>query len=398
MMRVYVFAFCAMMAAAVSATEIRDAAAALARLGFEDIRISQRDNTLYASVEPTAYRGTFRGAGVAVEELGRLFPSASDIELAITEYQSPQVAVHARRDDSGWNAQVDYETDAVLSALTQTAAIQKSTGRIDVRFYPMVSLDNHRFDKLYEYIVSIAPAVETTLWKGSRLTLQPVFPIATNVWHEKADAYIHLGVAALQQELRFTERLRAILSGGIFVGNVAGLDANLSYRLNKSLTLGMQAALLGDAYASGSGYHFDKLGEVTFLGKASYYHSPTRIEAGLTGGRFIYGDYGARLDLTRHFGEYAIGVFGILTGGEHNAGFHFAIPMGGKCQPRRGAMRMMLPEYFDWEYNMVSYYEYADERMGYQNETRPDVNHSAHYWQASYVELYLRKYLEGSIK
>ena len=45
-MRVYVFAFCAMMAAAVSATEIRDAAAALARLGFEDIRISQRDNTL----------------------------------------------------------------------------------------------------------------------------------------------------------------------------------------------------------------------------------------------------------------------------------------------------------------------------------------------------------------
>ena len=352
-MRVYVFAFCAMMAAAVSATEIRDAAAALARLGFEDIRISQRDNTLYASVEPTAYRGTFRGAGVAVEELGRLFPSASDIELAITEYQSPQVAVHARRDDSGWNAQVDYETDAVLSALTQTAAIQKSTGRIDVRFYPMVSLDNHRFDKLYEYIVSIAPAVETT---------------------------------------------RAILSGGIFVGNVAGLDANLSYRLNKSLTLGMQAALLGDAYASGSGYHFDKLGEVTFLGKASYYHSPTRIEAGLTGGRFIYGDYGARLDLTRHFGEYAIGVFGILTGGEHNAGFHFAIPMGGKCQPRRGAMRMMLPEYFDWEYNMVSYYEYADERMGYQNETRPDVNHSAHYWQASYVEQYLRKYLEGSIK
>ena len=397
-MRVYVFAFCAMMAAAVSATEIRDAAAALARLGFEDIRISQRDNTLYASVEPTAYRGTFRGAGVAVEELGRLFPSASDIELAITEYQSPQVAVHARRDDSGWNAQVDYETDAVLSALAHTAAIQKSTGRIDVRFYPMVSLDNHRFDKLYEYIVSVAPAVEVTLWKGSRLTLQPVFPVATNVWHEKADAYIRVGVAALQQEVRFTERLKATLSGGMFLGNVAGLDATLSYRLGKSLTLGMQAALLGDAYASGSSYHFDKLGEVSFLGKASYYHSPTHVEAGLTGGRFIYGDYGARLDLTRHFGEYAIGVFGILTGGEHNAGFHFAIPMGGKYQPRRGAIRVMLPEYFDWEYNMVSYYEYADERMGYQNETRPDVNHSAHYWQASYVEQYLRKYLEGSVK
>lgn len=397
-MRVMVFAFCAMMAVAVSATEVRDAAAELARLGFEDIRICQHDNTLYASVEPTAYRGTFRGAGVAVEELGRLFPTARDIELAITEYQAPQVAVHARRGDGGWNALVDYETDAVLSALGQTTSERTSTGRVDVRLYPMVSLDNHRFDKLYEYIVSIAPAVETTLWKGSRLTLQPVFPIATNVWHEKPDAYIHIGTAALRQELCLTERLRATLSGGIFLGNVAGLDATLSYRLNKSLTLGMQAALLGDAYASGSFYHFDKLGEVTFLGKASYYHCLTRIEAGLTGGRFIYGDYGARLDLTRHFGEYAIGVFGILTGGEHNAGFHFAIPMGGKYQPRRGAVRLMLPEYFDWEYNMVSYYEYADGRMGYQNETRPDVNHSSHYWQASYVEQYLRKYLEGSMK
>ena len=88
-----------------------------------------------------------------------------------------------------------------------------------------------------------------------------------------------------------------------------------------------------------------------------------------------------------------MGVFGILTGGEHNAGFHFAIPLGGRRQMRRGPFRLRLPEYFDWEYNMVSYYEYAEQRMGRQLETRPDVNHSAHYWQPAYVEQYLREYL-----
>ena len=398
MKRLIVFACYALMVAAAAATEAGEAAAALVRLGFEDIRISQSGGTVYASVEPTAYRGTFRGAGVAVVELGRLFPEATAIELAVTEYQSPQVAVHARREGGSWKATVDYATNAITKALGSVSAERSSTGRVDLTLYPMVSLDNHRFDILYEYVVSIAPSVELTLWQGNRITLQPVFPVATNIWHEKPDGYIRIGVATVSQQLNLSNRLKATLSGGMFMSNLFGFDGSLSYRVGQSLTLGLQAAVVGDAYPQTDGYEFEKLDNVTILGKASYYHAPTRLEAGLTGGRFIYGDYGARLDITRHFGEYAIGVYGILTGGEHNAGFHFAIPMGGKRQTRKGFFRPMLPEYFDLEYNMVTYDKYADERMGRQVETRPDVNHSAHYWQAAYVEQYLQKYLDGECK
>ena len=398
MKRLIVFACYALMVAAAAATEAGEAAAALVRLGFEDIRISQSSGTVYASVEPTAYRGTFRGAGVAVVELGRLFPEATAIELAVTEYQSPQVAVHARREGGSWKATVDYATNAITKALGSVSAERSSTGRVDLTLYPMVSLDNHRFDILYEYVVSIAPSVELTLWQGNRITLQPVFPVATNIWHEKPDGYIRIGVATVSQQLNLSNRLKATLSGGMFMSNLFGFDGSLSYRVGQSLTLGLQAAVVGDAYPQTDGYDFEKLDNVTILGKASYYHAPTRLEAGLTGGRFIYGDYGARLDITRHFGEYAIGVYGILTGGEHNAGFHFAIPMGGKRQTRKGFFRPMLPEYFDLEYNMVTYDKYADERMGRQVETRPDVNHSAHYWQAAYVEQYLQKYLDGECK
>ena len=398
MKRVIVYVCCALMALTATATEKQDAAAALVRLGFEDVRIILNGSTLYASVEPTAYRGTYRGAGVAIEELGRLFPEASAIELNVTEYQSPQVAVHAQREGNSWTASVDYETSSIASALSSAPAKQSSTGRVDLRLHPMVSLDNHRFDILYEYIVSIAPAVELTLWQGNRITLQPVFPIATNVWHEKPNAYIRVGVAAVSQEFNLANSLKATVSGGMFMSNLYGFDAKLAYRAGNSLTFGLQTALLGETYPRTDGYDFEKLDQFTVLGSATYYHAPTRLEAGLTGGRFIYGDYGARLDITRHFGEYAIGVYGILTGGEHNAGFHFAIPVGGKRQTRKGAFRLMLPEYFDWEYDMVSYNEFADQRMGWQNETRPDVNHSAHYWQAAYVEQYLREFLQGNIR
>ena len=342
MKRLIVFACYALMVAAAAATEAGEAAAALVRLGFEDIRISQSGGTVYASVEPTAYRGTFRGAGVAVVELGRLFPEAAAIELAVTEYQSPQVAVHARREGGSWKATVDYATNAITKALGNVSAERSSTGRVDLTLYPMVSLDNHRFDILYEYVVCIAPSVELTLWQGNRITLQPVFPVATNIWHEKPDGYIRIGVATVSQQLNLSNRLKATLSGGMFMSNLFGFDGSLSYRVGQSLTLGLQAAVVGDAYPQTDGYEFEKLDNVTILGKASYYHAPTRLEAGLTGGRFIYGDYGARLDITRHFGEYAIGVYGILTGGEHNAGFHFAIPMGGKRQTRKGFFRPML--------------------------------------------------------
>lgn len=366
----------------------------LTRQGFEDIRVNIVNEVVYASVEPTAYRGTFRGAAVALEELGGYFPDYNRFELVVTEYQTPQVAVHAQRDAASWQVSVDYAMSPVLKRLQGRPLANSSSWRFDVTAYPMVSLDNHRFDKLFEYTVSIAPTIEGTLWPGNRITLMPVFPVASNVWRRKPEGYIYIGVAAIQQDICFTDRLKAQVAGGIFMGNLMGIDARLTYRLGQCLTLGFKASWLGETYVDASKYHFEKLDKVSVLGKASYYHTPTQLEAEVTGGRFVFGDYGARLDITRHCGEYAIGVFGILTGGEHNAGFHFAIPLAGKRQLRKGDFRLKLPEYFDLEYNMESYYEYAAQKMGRQVETRPDVNHTAHYWQAAYVEQYLRKSLE----
>lgn len=388
-----IVAFCCLSVFRTSAASIMDE---LSAQGFEDIRVSIADSVLYASVEPTAYRGTFRGAAVALLALGSHYPDMNAVELVITEYQLPQVAVHARRCGAGWQVDVDYAITPIMKRLEGRPMHNNSAWRFDLTAYPMVSLDNHRFDVLYEYTVSIAPTIEGTLWTGNRIILQPVFPIASNVWKSKPEGYIHVGVAAIQQDVFVSDRLRAQLSGGMFLGSLMGFNASLTYRAGSALSFGLKAALLGEAYVDTDKYYFGSLDKVSVLGSASYYHAPTQLEAGITGGRFVFGDYGARLDLTRHYSDYSIGIFGILTGGEYNAGFHFAIPFGGKCQKRRGSFRVMLPEFYDMEYNMESYYEYADQKMGCQVETRPDVNHSAHYWQASYVEAWLRKYLQAN--
>ena len=124
-----------------------------------------------------------------------------------------------------------------LVRLKDRPLYNSSAWRFDLTAYPMVSLDNHRFDVLYEYTISIAPTIETTLWPGNRIVLQPVFPIASNVWRSKPEGYIHVGTAAIQQDVFIGNRLRAQLSGGMFLGNLMGVNAVLTYRAGNSLSI-----------------------------------------------------------------------------------------------------------------------------------------------------------------
>lgn len=395
---IFAFILNIVVAHAVNGT-ISDSANSLKEMGFENVRVKVVDGMVYAAVEAAAYRGTFRGAGVALKKLAADYPDMKNFELVVLEYKIPEIHVHACCENGGWKVGVDYRVEEVMSKLSDMEQNCNTAGKVDVTFYPMVSVDNHRFDKLCEFVVSLAPSFETTLWKGNRITVQPIFPVAWNVAGGSSDTYIHLGVASLRQEFRDRKgRWYGDVAGGFFLYDKVGLHASVGCHVTKSLDVSLRLGLMGDALVDDDGYNIESPDRFDFMFKADYYERFTKLQCSLSAGRFVYGDYGVRVDCTRHLGEYAIGLYGILTGGEHNAGFHFAIPFGGRRQKRKGAVRLRLPEYFDWEYSMVSYFKYTWERMGQEYEERPDKNRSAHYWQAGYVEQYLQKYLDGLIE
>lgn len=378
-------------------TGVAAATEMLEREGMENIRITQEDGVVYAAVEPTAHRGTFRGAGVAVRKLGEAFPTAGTVRLTILEYQRPAVQVEACRTGGAWTVKVE-KAGALDERLDKIRKQKPSTGKIDIAVYPMVSFVNQRFDKLCEYVVSIAPSFETTLWRGNRIAFQPIFPVLWNVEDYRTDKNIHLGATYIRQDFNMGKRWQATASVGYFLYERYGVHAELKYQLSQHIDLSARVGVTGSATVSSNRMWLDDLDRTSFMFKANWYEPRSRLQMSAQGGRFLYGDYGVRGDITRHFGEYAIGLYGILTGGEHNAGFHFAIPMGGKRQKRDGFVRLRLPEYFDWEYSMVSYFEYDSQKMGRQYEEAPDVNRSAHYWQPRFVEQYLQKFLDGEIE
>ena len=381
------------------AIDDEEAAAQLAALGMENVRVTTNKDAVLAVFEPTSYRGTYRGAAEGLRELNRLYPEARLYHIVLLENQQPQMALNATKVDSVWSVSGDYNYRDVISVFPLNKVTNSSKAKVDLTVHPMFAWINHRLDQLFEYVVSLAPTVETCLWKGNRITLQAVVPISYDVKTIRSARYVHIGIADIAQEVMSSNgRWQATLAGGFFFFDRLGFDLRTSYRVTPRLTLGAEASLTGEAIVRDGHYDISKPERFSFFGKAEYYEPQTRLQAQLLSGRFVFGDYGVRMDVSRHFGDYTIGLYGILTGGEHNGGFHFAIPLGPKKQTRKGALRLMLPEYFDWEYSMVSYYRYYNEQMGKYIEIRPDENHSAHYWQPVHVAQYTAKILNREIK
>lgn len=377
-----------------------DAAARLATLGFENVRVAEQgDHIVYATFEAVSYRGTYRGAAVGIEELGKIYPKVNTFRVMLLENQMPQVALTATRGDSIWSVEGDYDFKDVEIATRVHKTTNSSAMKFDFTAYPMAMWINHRLDTPFEYVLSLAPTMETSLWKGNRITLQAIIPVSYNDKCHHSQRYVRVGIADIAQDMIFLNgKLQATLAGGFFYFDRLGVDLRVAYHATPNLTIGAEGSYTGMAQVNDGHYDIKSPDKFSFFGKAEYYEPWSKLQAQIMGGRFVYGDYGARLDVSRHFSDYTIGLYGVLTGGENNAGFHFAIPLGPKKQMRKGAVRFKLPEYFDWEYSMNSKGKYVDKQMGEYIEIRPDENRSAHYWQPVHVAQYAQKILNGEIK
>lgn len=366
--------------------------------GFEDIRTKVRNDTLFASIEDRAHRGTFRGAAAAIKRVSEEYPEINQFEILLTDYKMPQLIVHAFKREGIWDVRVDREMESARKQLKTEKPQAASTGKIDITFVPMFSLVNNKLDHLFDYSLRIAPVFAATLWKGARLTLQPIFPIVNNLLDGDTQKYIQIGNATLSQQVLSTKRWKVTATAGFFNPERVGAHLKIGLHAFRGLNIYAEGGYTLEAnntMVKGFGI-VSNSGKLMLMAKAEYYEPHSKLQIELQGGQFLYGDRGARLDVTRHFSEYAIGLYGILTGGEKNFGFHFAIPMGGKRQKRTWFVRPRLPEYFSWEYSYQSYFKYWQEKMGRDYATQPDENHSAHYWEPDYVQEYVSRILNGT--
>lgn len=205
-----------------------------------------------------------------------------------------------------------------------------SAWKMDLVIYPDLFLENNTFDELYTYAINLNPAVEMALWKGGKMTAQVILPVATNLSGEMKR--IRPGIIALSQDVRFRHNIFGKMTVGNFTNNRYGAQLEIKYRTNNGRwELGGTAGSTGfSAITREDGWYIGRKQRINASLNASYYEPRLNLQFDLKAGRYIYGDYGVRGDCTRHFGEYAIGLYALCTDGEINGGFHFAIPLPGK--------------------------------------------------------------------
>lgn len=376
----------------------------LQQLGMEDIQVVTENGNTTIAFEDNIYRGTYRGIGKAIEAAMEGTERGS-LQMVVLEQSIPQLCITLTEEViTGYKEKrigmgevyrqmgISHDTDAAMATLRKAhQTFNRQAGKIDIVVYPEVKLENSSFDRLYSYYVNLAPAVEMTLWKGAELTAQAVFPIATNLKGQYRK--IRPGVIALSQECCFGKGWSGRVAAGNFTNNRMGAQAEMKYRTaNGRLELGAVAGgTVQSVLTDDEGWYISRKLRMNAALKASIYEPCFNLRFDLQAARYVYGDYGVRGDCTRHFGEYAIGVYGIYTDGELNGGFHFAIPLPGKRWSRNRGVRIRQADYFSMEYSMESWGKYADGKMGETYRTRPDENRSNRFFQPEYIRYFLIK-------
>ena len=372
---------------------------ALVDLGMENVKVAVQAGGVCIAYEDNVYRGTYRGLFEVIRTLLDE-PDIADenIQLAVLENGIPQIRVSLDREFVSAYRQgrlslaavmkglaISYDTGEVMKALKGTKAVNRSAGKVDLVLYPQVRLQNSWLDKIYGAVLDIAPAVEIGLWKGASFTGQVIFPVWNNLVGEMD--YIRAGMLVVRQEIRLPKNVFATLSVGNFNQDRIGVDLNLLYHTNSDRwAFGLSGGLTGASTFYGGRWEVTQWRRVNGSVLVRYNEPYYNLQFDLSAHRYIYGDYGVRGDCSRHFGEITVGLFAMYSEGEVNGGFHFAIPLPRKKRSKHRAVRVRLPEYFDWQYEAQSGPRYTSRRLGRSYETRPDENRNRTYYNPDFIK------------
>lgn len=197
-----------------------------------------------------------------------------------------------------------------LSVLAFTCFPVLATGQTvpgpKVEFYVGADLGHRQDMQKYEFLIHINPAVKWHFGDGWTVNAQAILPVFNQFGAYYR--YPRLGVADISKELQLgNHHIKA--SAGIFSAQRFGLDVKWMLPVCEWFALEAQLGLTG-FYEMTSRWLFSPVDRVTGLLSARFYIPGKNTEIRLSGGRYNYGDYGARLEWLIHFKNFcSVSVF-----------------------------------------------------------------------------------------
>ncbi|MDN0048981.1 hypothetical protein QVO10_06200 [Bacteroides gallinaceum] len=193
------------------------------------------------------------------------------------------------------------------------------TGYVDI----FMGVDFHYRDifhnKVYEALINLTPSVK---WYG-RNGWQAAAQIYVPVYNDYGDYYkrVRVNMAVISKENSWKEKYFLKISGGWFGNERYGLDIKTMCILNDWLALEAQLGWTGFC-SMAAGWRASTPERWTALIGADAYLNRYNTQFRLRGGRYVYKDYGAQLEIMRHFKHCTVGIYAEYSDQwEENAGF-----------------------------------------------------------------------------
>lgn len=312
-------------------TSMETIKAALKDHGFSNIRAVSEDSVTILAIQNDAYKLQASGIAAAIrtlEDEGIL--DGGTVRMLILDCDVPQLTLtyDSRRGD--WDVSHHVERSDWKS-VRRDSKTNSSFGKIDLVVYPQISLMNLIITQVYQSLWQLNPAIEMTLWPGSKISYQVKIPVWNDGYGNREDK-IHPGMITLSQRFRLPFDITGKAVAGVFYNNRYGLGIEMQKRFSFAPWLMLEGGfrMLGLSYFDSFVFHRSKDMERFWNLGVNLYWPEVNTEFKVKAEKFLLADVGAKAEMIRHFRYCSIGFYvekGFNSYAKTNGGFRFQIAL-----------------------------------------------------------------------
>lgn len=355
---------------------------ALVADGFENVGVYQKGKNVYVFFENRRYRWEIDGLSRVLKKAEDSFSDSVDIHL-VPMYQRVSVSMVsiAAKSRQTIPREPDIQSTSVpglvagmntdsLGLIRKEVKLQNNSfGRIDLTFLPGLRIQLGNPSQPFEWMISISPILQTSLWKGNLVSIQAMIPLHNELQYQY-EGKPRIEAATINQLFRLPGNIFVYGSGGVFgfmnkngpnnYFQRYGVNGDFrKYFFNGRLGLGMTAGYTGlisfyDRYL----HYYPTDTKMNYEIHAEYRNPRFDFTTRLSAGKYLYDDHAVKIEIARQFRELSLAFYLIKsdmkTPGEKGTvgGFAVNIPIAPKKSFKPAAFRVNLAKYFNFEYRL----------------------------------------------
>ena len=188
--------------------------------------------------------------------------------------------------------------------------------------------------RLFDLLVYLTAGIKWNMGHRWEASAQVFIPII-NQYGDSQSGKVRLNMLSLSKQLSAGNRFRFKFSGGLFGSYRYGLDVKTMFIAREWLALVGEIGLTG--YCSlADGWDASTMDRLTWLAGTRFWLKRWNTQFDITGGRFIYTDYGIKADGWRHFKHVSVGAWvGYSNKLKKNGGFKVLVMLPPYKRTRR---------------------------------------------------------------